>query len=267
MEAILAKVEAPASVLINCWLDEDSNVTFIKDLLHIAEQEGSCFKPIQKLLSHRTNSSHQRAFATRTKIVYRQQEQLAKMALWGCIDRLLKEAWESHDDFYNPLCNLFRRVSSLITINQGQSLCATEYLYDWPTDCMANFRPRIPRVDPTSQAIIDVCRNLMSQWLCLDSEATYKSAQVVQFFVDRLGAEATLLDLRKFDVSTPTKMADLQAKLENAIIINQDSIGRTMLRQIASVSGAPDQAELTSILVCIYPFSCARTLTYLNVSV
>ncbi len=107
----------------------------------------------------------------------------------------------------------------------------------------------------------------MSQRLCLDSEATYKSSQVVQLFVDLLGLEASLLDIRNFNTSTPTQTADQQAKLENATTINQDSIGRTMLRQIASVSGAPDQAELTSILVCIYPFSCARTLTYLNVSV
>ncbi|KAK0477731.1 hypothetical protein EDD18DRAFT_1365298 [Armillaria luteobubalina] len=83
-------------------------------------------------------------------------------------------------------------------------------------------------------AIIHICRELMSQWLSLGSEATYKSAQVVQFFVNRLGAEVTLLDLQKFDVSTPTKMADLQAQLEKAMIINQDS--------------APDQVKLTLIL-------------------
>ncbi|KAK0474680.1 hypothetical protein EDD18DRAFT_1367567 [Armillaria luteobubalina] len=77
-------------------------------------------------------------------------------------------------------------------------------------------------------AIIHICQELMSQWLSLGSEATYKSTQ--------------------FDVSTPTKTVDLQAQLEKAMIINQDSIGRTLLRKIASISGAPDQVKLTLIL-------------------
>ncbi|KAK0443413.1 uncharacterized protein EV420DRAFT_1649201 [Desarmillaria tabescens] len=81
-------------------------------------------------------------------------------------------------------------------------------------------------------AIIDVCHDLMSQWLGLGQDASYKSAQVMQFFIDQLGAEATLIDLRKFDISTSLRMEDLQSKLKN----------------IASVSGAPNQANLTAIL-------------------
>ncbi|KAK0495272.1 hypothetical protein EDD18DRAFT_1106498 [Armillaria luteobubalina] len=64
------------------------------NLLHILEQAGPSFKQIQNLYLIRWAVSIN-------------QEQLAKMALWGCVDQLLKEAWESHDNFFNLLCNLF----------------------------------------------------------------------------------------------------------------------------------------------------------------
>ncbi len=185
----------------------------------------------------------------RSKLVYRQQEQLSILALWGCIDKLLLDAWKSHDSFLNSLHNLFHYASSLLTNNQSQRICASDYLFDWPNNCVANFRSRFPRVDPTEQAVINVCQDLLSQWLGLDWEGSYKSALVVQFFIDHLGAEAALLDLQKFDLSTPSKVADLKTVIINSPIYHVGSIERSLLHQIASVSGAPDQDNLTAILV------------------
>ncbi|PBK88798.1 hypothetical protein ARMGADRAFT_1033779 [Armillaria gallica] len=115
--------------------------------------------------------------------------------------KLLLDAWKSHDSFLNPLCNLFRRASSLLTNNQR-----------------------------------------------LDWEGSYKSALVVQFFIDHLGAEAALLDLQKFDLSRLSKVADLKTVIVNSSIYHIGSIEWSLLCQITHVSGALDQDNLTAIL-------------------
>ncbi|KAK0432091.1 hypothetical protein EV421DRAFT_1911288 [Armillaria borealis] len=82
----------------------------------------------------------------------------------------------------------------------------------------------------------------------LDWEGSYKSALVVQFFVDHLGAKAVLLDLQKFDLSTPLKVMDLKTVIMNSPIYHVGSVERLLLRQVARVSGAPDQDNLIAIL-------------------
>ncbi|SJL09158.1 uncharacterized protein ARMOST_12534 [Armillaria ostoyae] len=230
LESVLAKVQARNDYELDCSPYGGSSNTFAQDLDHLSAQETLSFAPIQKLLSHWASSSHQRTLAMHSKLVYRQQEQLSILVLWGCIDKLLLDAWKSHDSFLNPLHNLFHRASSLLTNNQ------------------TNFRSRFLRVDPTEQAVINVCQDLLSQWLGLDWEGSYKSALVVQFFVDHLGVEAALLDLQKFDLSTPPKVADLKTVIMNSPIYHVGGVERLLLHQIASVSGAPDQDNLTAIL-------------------
>ncbi len=96
----------------------------------------------------------------------------------------------------------------------------------------------------------------MAQWLGLDQEASYKSALVVQFFIDHLGAEAALLNLQKFDLLVPSKVADLKTMIMDSPIYHANSIERSLLQKIASVSGAPDQDNLTAILVSNFPSLC-----------
>ncbi len=157
LESILAKVQARNDYELDCSPYEGSSNAFAEDLDHLSTQKALSFALIQKLLNHWASSSHQRILAMRSKLVYQQQQQLSMLALWGCIDKLLLDAWKSHDSFLNPLRNLFPNTSSLLRNNQNQCVYASDYLLDWPNDCVANFRPYFPRVDPTDQALINVC--------------------------------------------------------------------------------------------------------------
>ncbi len=250
----LAKVKADKGAEANAYFYRDSPDNFLNDLRKITDLQEFSFRPIQILLNHWAGSDHECIAALQSKIIYRQQVQLSKVVLWDYIDKMLEVAWEDawqDEDGHqlNPLFNLFQRVSTIIDLNKSQTIHAMQYLPGWPETCVAQFSPHVPHLSLTSQTIIDLCQNIIEQWLALPSDATHQSATVVRFFVDQLGPEATLVDLPKVDLLTPEKEADILSKLELMPIYQADSEERDFLHQIANVSGAPDQRVLSEVLV------------------